>query len=105
MSEGEQTERNQIYALSDIYKLPEFKRMRAEYDQGMFRQEENDLEQYVRENKSSILELKLHLECAFRRQFDAVNVLKMYIAKTKTINPMHELEKEIQEIFRECYFR
>ena len=105
MSEEGQAICGQSYLNSELYKNPEFAAVCKEYTAGDFKQEESDLELYVQEHKNGILALKQHLEIQFHQQFDVINVLKMYIAKTKTINPMHELEKERQEIFRECYFR
>ena len=87
------------------YVTAEFTSICQEYKEGKLNQEEKDLESYVNEHKKDVLDLKLHLEVQFHRQFDVVHALKLYIAKTKTINPMHEIEKEKQEILRECYFR
>lgn len=104
MVEAGQMNCGQSSVNSEFYISQEFVNVCKEYKEGKFNQEEKDLESYVKEHKKDVLDLKLHLETQFHRQFDVIDVLKMYIAKTKTINQPHELQKETQEIFRECYY-
>jgi len=90
---------------SQQYITAEFTNICKEYTEGKFSQEEKDLEVYINEHKLDVMNLKVHLEVQLHRQFDMVQVLKLYIAKTKTINAMHENKKQMDEIFKECYFR
>jgi hypothetical protein len=80
--------------------------LNRDYCSGRFKQIEEDLEKFFRQNKDAIKEFKLH-ELAKIKGLAASDELaaKLYLLKQRSINPSIELKMELEEIEKEIWYR
>jgi len=84
----------------------ELKKLSEEFCLGRYKELEKDLEDFIRNNKDAITKFK-ETELKNTDISSASNELaiKLYIIKTKTINPSAEIKKELAEIEKEIWYQ
>ncbi|MFH0888576.1 MAG: hypothetical protein V1871_05140 [Planctomycetota bacterium] len=85
----------------------ELKKLSENYCLGQYKELEKDLEDFIRNNKDAIkkfkeTELKTHLDVDLPTDELAI---KLYILKTRTINPATEIKTELAEIEKEIWIQ
>jgi hypothetical protein len=84
----------------------ELKKLSDDYCLGQYRDLEKDLEEFIRKNKESIRKFKetelKHLDVVTSTNELAI---KLYILKTRTINPATEIRTELAEIEKEIWIQ
>jgi len=85
----------------------ELKRLSENYCLGQYKELEKDLENFILKNKEAIkkfkeTELEMHLDVDSPSDELAI---KLYILKTRSINPDTEIKKELVEIEKEIWIQ
>jgi hypothetical protein len=84
----------------------EFKKLSEECYLGRYKELEKDLEDFIRNNKETIKKFK---ESELENLVDTMPTdelaIKLYIIKTRTINPSTEIKKELEEIEKEVWYQ
>jgi hypothetical protein len=84
----------------------ELKKLSQDYCLGQYKELEKDLEDFIRNNKEAIKKFK---ETELKNlDVDSPSnelAIKLYILKTRTINPTTEIKKELSEIEKEIWIQ
>ena len=80
--------------------------LNRDYSSGKFKQIEADLEKFFRDNKEAIKTFK---DCELKRLNGVAAsdelAAKLFLLKTRTVNPLSEVKLEVEEIEKEIWYR
>lgn len=92
--------------LGEVQVMTEWEQLGQTYNSGKFKSLESDLEKFIREHKSAIKDFQAN-ELLRLKNIQPIDELaiRLYIMKTRSINPLEEIKLELDEIEKEIRYQ